>query len=151
VLPLLLLALAARAPAPDFELRDSTGTVRRLADFRGKVVVLSFWTTWCAPCRAEVPVLAAVQREYSSRGFTVLAVAMDARGWPAVTPFLSEHKVNYPVLLGTPGVARLYGGLKTLPRTLFLDRRGRIVAAHGGLLGEVPLRRIVETLLSEAY
>jgi peroxiredoxin len=148
---LLLLALAARPAAPDFELRDSHGVVRRLSGFRGKVVVLNFWATWCPPCRAEIPWLETVHRDYAARGFTVLGVAMDERGWPAVTPFLAGHKVNYPVLLGTPHVARQYGGLKTLPRTVFLDRHGRIVATHDALLGEAPLRKIVELLLTEAY
>ena len=120
-----------------------------MSDFRGKVVLLNFWATWCAPCRTEIPILNRVHRDYAKRGFSVVGVAMDERGWPAVTPFLASEKVDYPVLLGNAAVARFYGGLEVLPRTLFLDRLGRVVAARGALLAEAPLRRIVEILLAE--
>jgi thiol-disulfide isomerase/thioredoxin len=141
---------ARRQAAPDFALDDAHGVRRSLADFRGKVVVLNFWATWCPPCRTEIPLLQRVHTAYAARGFTVVGVAMDERGWAAVTPFLAQHRVEYPVLLGNAAVARRYGGLKTLPYTLFLDRAGRVVATHAAALTETPLRRIVETLLSEA-
>jgi len=135
--------------APDFSLRSSDGGKRKLSGYRGKVVVLNFWATWCAPCRKEIPWLKEVHHEYAGRGFAVVGVAMDERGWRAVTPFLAEYGVDYPILLGTPKVARLYGGLETLPKTLFLDRKGRIVAAHEAMLSKAHLRKIVELLLSE--
>jgi len=135
--------------APDFQLRDAQGIRRRLSDFRGKVVLLDFWATWCAPCVAEIPALNRLHRDYGPRGFTVLAVAMDERGWAAVTPFLAERQLEYPVLLGDPKVARLYGGLKTLPLKLFLDREGRVVARHDAILPEACSRSIVEKLLAE--
>lgn len=139
-----------RPRAPDFRLRDAQGIVRKLSDFRGKVVLLHFWATWCAHCRTEIPALIRVHRDYQADGFTVVAVAMDERGWAAVTPFLAQYKVNYPVLLGDGAVARQYGGLTTLPRTLFLDRNGRVVASHDAVLPETHLRKIVKALLAEA-
>ena len=141
---------AGRPPAPDFRLYDQRGSKRQLSGYRGQVVVLHFWATWCKACRAEVPALNRAHREYRERGLTVLAVAMDERGWAAVTPFLAECGVQYPVLLGNARVARLYGGLKALPRTLFLDRSGRIVATHDAMLPEAHLRKVVESLLSES-
>lgn len=140
---------AGRERAPDFELRDAQGVKRRLSEFRGKVVILNFWATWCAPCRKEIPLLNRIHQAYARRGLTVLGIAMDERGWPAVTPFLEREEVDYPVLLGNAAVARRYGGLKVLPRTLFLDRNGGVVAAYEALLAEGPLRRIVEMLLAE--
>ncbi len=102
-----LLPAGSRPQAPDFQLHDSKGRKRRLSEFRGKVVLLNFWATWCAPCLTEIPVLNGVHREYADRGFAVLGVAMDERGWAAVTPFLAERRVDYPVLLGTAAVGGL--------------------------------------------
>ncbi len=143
--------IAAERPlAPDFELRDSKGKKRKLSDFRGQVVLLNFWATWCAPCRTEIPWLKNVHAEFKDEGFQVLGVAMDERGWRAVTPFVAQYEVNYPVLLGNAEVARDYGGLEVLPQTLFLDRRGRVVAKHNAILSPEHLHKIVRTLLSEA-
>lgn len=139
-----------RPPAPDFQLLDIQGVKRKLSDFRGKVVLLNFWATWCAPCRSEIPALKRVHRDYQARGLAVVSVAMDDRGWAAVTPFVTGFQVDYPVLLGNAAVARQYGGLKTLPHTLFLDRDGRIVASHEAALSEAHLRKIAETLLAES-
>lgn len=141
---------AERAKAPDFQLQDASGVRHKLSDFRGQIVLLNFWATWCAPCRTEIPLLGRVQQAYAKRGFTVLGVAMDERGWAAVTPFLVQQEVDYPVLLGNPTVARSYGGLKSLPRTFFLDRSGRIVASQNGVLAEEHLRRVVEIMLAES-
>jgi thiol-disulfide isomerase/thioredoxin len=138
-----------REAAPGFSLYDSEGAKRELSEYQGKVVLLNFWATWCAPCRTEIPWLNDIQKEYSREGFTVVGVAMDERGWRAVTPFLAEYDVDYPVLLGNAKVARLYGGLETLPKTLFLDRKGRIVAVHEAILSKAHLRKIVALLLAE--
>jgi thiol-disulfide isomerase/thioredoxin len=139
-----------RPLAPDFRLHDMKGISRKLSDFRGKVVLLNFWATWCAPCKSEIPVLNRLHRDYRARGFSVIAVAMDERGWAAITPFVNEFRIDCPVLLGNPAVARLYEGLRTLPSTLFLDRHGCIVASHDAALPEAHLRKIVETLLAES-
>jgi peroxiredoxin len=138
-----------REVAPDFTLYDSDGVKRKLSEYRGQVVLLNFWATWCAPCRTEIPWLKDIHQEYSREGFAVVGVAMDERGWRAVTPFLAEYDVDYPILLGNAKVARLYGGLETLPRALFLDRKGRIVAVHEAILSKAHLRKIVELLLAE--
>ncbi|HEU0138233.1 MAG TPA: TlpA disulfide reductase family protein [Bryobacteraceae bacterium] len=139
-----------RPLAPDFRLLDMQGVRRKLSDFRGKVVLLNFWATWCAHCKSEIPALNRVHRDYQARGVAVVSVAMDDRGWAAVTPFVTEFEVDYPVLLGNAAVARQYGGLKTLPHTLFLDRDGHIVASHEAALSEAHLRKIAETLLAES-
>ncbi len=87
--------------------------------------------------------------EYAPKGVEVVGVTMDARGWPAATPFVAANGVDYPVLLGTLKVARDYGGLNTLPLSLFLDRRGRIAAAFDVVLDEASARGIIEALLEQ--
>jgi len=144
------IAAPTRPLAPDFQATDAHGRRRRLSDFRGKVVALNFWATWCGPCRREIPMLRRVHHDYAARGFAVVGVAMDAKGWAAVTPYLAQHAVDYPVLLGDAAIARRYGGLKTLPRTLFLDRAGREVARYDAALEERATRRVVEALLAES-
>lgn len=141
--------VCAREPAPDFELRGADGKKLKLSDFKGQVVLLNFWATWCPPCRAEVPWLNEIHAEYKANGFSVVGVAMDEQGWRSVKPFLAQYSVKYPVLLGNARVARLYGGLDVLPRTLFLDRAGEVVAEHNAILGKDSLRKVVETLLAE--
>ncbi len=154
VIASLLLATAAiaRPPessqnAPEFRLPDSSGTLQSLSFYRGQVDVLNFWATWCKPCRQEMPALDCIAREYASRGVTVLGVAMDQRGWAAVTPFLAQFPVSYPILLGNPRIARDYGGLRTLPFTVFIRRDGRIAATHAEELTEAQLRKALEVML----
>jgi cytochrome c biogenesis protein CcmG/thiol:disulfide interchange protein DsbE len=140
---------SGRIPAPELRLRDQLGARRSLSGFRRKIVVLNFWATWCAPCRTEIPWLKQIHRDYSGRGVSVVGVAVDEDGWRRVSPFLREHDVNYPVLLATPAVLRSYGGLKTLPRTVFIDRQGRIVASHDGIVSEAHFRKVLDLLLAE--
>lgn len=141
--------LSARAPAPDCKFFDQSGNRRTLEEFRGRVVVLNFWATWCRPCIDEMPALDKAGREYASKKVVVLGVAMDERGWPAVSKFLAQKRFSYPILMGTPDVARKYGGLRTLPYTVFIDRQGRIVAAHRAALDLKQLRKVIETMLAE--
>ncbi|HPT26129.1 MAG TPA: TlpA disulfide reductase family protein [Bryobacteraceae bacterium] len=138
-----------RAKAPEFRLFDVAGSRRTLREFQGKVVILNFWATWCVPCIEEMPALDRVGREYAARGAVVLGVAMDERGWPVVSKFLAQRRPGYPILMGTPEVAHKYGGLKTLPHTVFIDRQGRIVATHSAALDLKQLRRVIEAMLAE--
>jgi peroxiredoxin len=122
-----------RPIAPDFTLTDVSGQNVKLSDFRGRVVLLNFWATWCAPCNQEIPWFIKFQQSNRQRGFAVLGVAMDEGGWTAVKPYINEKRVNYPVMIGNDEVAGLFGGLHTIPLTLVIDRSGRIAAIHAGL------------------
>src|ERR1035437_1436438 len=97
-----------RHAAPDFALKDADGKTVRLSDYKGKVVLLDFWATWCGPCRIEIPWFMEMQRQNKDRGFEVLGVAMDDEGWEAVKPFLTEMKMNYRVVVGNDDTARKY-------------------------------------------
>ena len=118
--------------APDFSLRDLDGNVRRLASFRGRVVLLTFWTTWCPPCRTEIPLLEALYQTYKDRGFEVVAVVSDVQGAEVVQPFVTEHHLSFTTLQDTAGqITRLYG-VTSLPTTYLLDREGRLVTVAIG-------------------
>jgi thiol-disulfide isomerase/thioredoxin len=88
----------SRKAAPNFTLENSAGVSVNLADYRGKVVLLDFWATWCHGCKTEIPWYVEFQDRYKERGLAVIGVSMDDDGWKSVRPFLSEHKLNYPVV-----------------------------------------------------
>jgi TonB family protein len=100
--------------------------------YRGKVVLLNFWASWCPPCRIEIPSFVDLKRVYGSRGFEVIGVAMDESGWVSVRPFMDALNVNYPVVLGDDELAEQYGA-HNLPITFLIDRQGRIAARHLGI------------------
>lgn len=136
-----------RRQAPDFALRDADGKLVRLSDYRGQVILLNFWATWCGPCRLEIPWFIEFQRQHKHRGFTVLGIAMDEDGWEVVKPFIERLGVNYRVLMGDDSVAQLYGGVDSLPTTFLIDREGRIASVHIGLVSKRSYERALEELL----
>jgi cytochrome c biogenesis protein CcmG/thiol:disulfide interchange protein DsbE len=139
----------SRRAAPDFSLRDATGRTVSLSDYRGRVVLLNFWATWCPPCKIEIPWLVEFQNEYQAAGLTVLGVSMDEDGWKAVRPFLAARSVNYPILLGNEEIGRLYGGIDSLPVTLLIGRDGRTEFYHAGLIPRAEYRTEILQLLAQ--
>ena len=124
----------AARKAPAVRLKDLRGGVRALGDYKGKVVLLNFWATWCPPCRAEVPDLIKWQREYGGRGLQVIGVTYPPTGRAGVRRFVRDYKVNYPVLLGTRATKALFMGAETLPATVVIDRDGRVRELIEGIL-----------------
>ncbi|MEO8130942.1 MAG: redoxin domain-containing protein [Bryobacteraceae bacterium] len=127
---------SARKAAPPFTLKDAEGKTVSLEDYKGKVVLLNFWATWCGPCKIEIPWFVAFEQKYKDKGFSVIGVSMDEEGWTLVKPFLAEEKINYRVLLGNDSVGTLYGGVDSLPTTFVIDREGNIAATHIGLVSK---------------
>ena len=125
-----------RKSAPDFELKDANGHTVRLSDYRGKVVLLDFWATWCGPCKIEIPWFQEFERENKDKGFAVLGVAMDEEGWDVVKPFAQHMNINYRLLIGNDSIADQFGGVDALPTTFLIDRDGKIAAVHVGLSGK---------------
>ena len=142
-----MLAADSRPPAPNFVLKDARGIAVRLADYRGQVVLLSFWATWCQPCRAEIPWFNDFEKRYKSRGFAVLGVSTDGGGWNAVRPYLKRDRLNYRVLFGDEAMMR-YGEIQALPETLLIDRDGRVAAKHVGATVRSQYELEIESLLS---
>ena len=118
--------------APDFSLRNLKGNYENLDSYRGQVVVLNFWATWCAPCRVEMPFFEKLYRRYRSEGMTVLAVTLDKNAGPKIKSFVDEYGLSFPVLLDEKGEGeRLYPSM-TIPFTYVIDREGRVVARVDG-------------------
>ena len=125
-----------RKPAPDFALKDINGQTVKLSEYRGKVVVLNYWATWCGPCKVEIPWFMDFQKTYKDRDFAVLGISMDDDGWTSVKPYLEAKKINYRVMIATEELSKQYGGLESLPTTFVIDREGRIAAVHVGLISK---------------
>jgi cytochrome c biogenesis protein CcmG/thiol:disulfide interchange protein DsbE len=139
-----------RKPAPNFTLSDANGKSVSLAEYKGKVVLLNFWATWCGPCSLEIPWFKEFEQQYKSQGFAVLGVSMDDDGWAAVKPYIAEHQINYRVLLGNDSVSQLYGGLDALPTTFIIDRDGNIAyPPHIGLAGKNEYLSEIQGLLGD--
>ena len=146
----LLLAGIARGlgpgdAAPDFALTDFNGKPMRLADYRGKLVLLNFWASWCGPCLEEMPRLSALQRNYGVLGLRVIGVSMDDEAAPAKR-LLAKRPVDYPIGLGDEKLGERYGGILGLPQSFLIDRHGLILARYKG---EADLSRIEATIKSQ--
>lgn len=124
-------AIHLRALAPDFTLPQLDGQSLRLSSYRGKIVLLDFWATWCDPCREETPHLVELQQKYGNPGLQIIGVSMDDSPDP-VRGFYQQFHMNYPVVMGNAKIGELYGGVLGLPIAFVLDRQGRIVAKHIG-------------------
>jgi peroxiredoxin len=137
-----------RKAAPEFTLKDSNGQTVHLSDYKGKVVLLDFWATWCGPCKIEIPWFMEFEQQLKDRGFAVLGVSMDEDGWNAVKPYIQQLKVNYRILLGNDQVGEIYGGVESLPTTFLIDRQGKIASVHIGLSsGKDEFRNAITQLL----
>ncbi|HZP01589.1 MAG TPA: TlpA disulfide reductase family protein [Terriglobia bacterium] len=117
--------------APNFSLTDISGQKLELANYKGKVVLLDFWATWCGPCRTEIPGFVELQKKYRDKGFVVIGISMDDGPEP-VRDFYREYKMNYPVALGDDKLGGLYGGIFGLPTSFVIGRDGRIYSKHVG-------------------
>jgi len=143
-------AQESRKAAPAFTLTDSNGSKVSLKDYRGKVVLLNFWATWCGPCQVEIPWFQEFEQQYKSKGLEVVGVSMDEEGWQVVKPYITSHKLNYRILLGDDSVSQLYGGLDALPTTFLIDREGKFAfPPHVGLIGKNQYASEIQSLLEE--
>jgi thiol-disulfide isomerase/thioredoxin len=129
-------AVSAQAdrPAPVVVLKDLNRRIVRLSDFKGKVVLLNFWATWCPPCKAEIPELVKWQKEFHKHGLQVIGITYPPTNSRAVRSAVRMLMINYPVLLGRRKTKFLFDEAETLPFTVILDRDGRIRDTIQGIL-----------------
>jgi thiol-disulfide isomerase/thioredoxin len=137
----------AGAAAPEWQLEDPDGQPVKPSDFKGKVVILDFWATWCEPCRWETSVFVALQKQYAAQGLTVAGVSMDDAGASVVKSFMKNLGMNYPVVIGTEKLTDLHGGISGLPTTFIIDRNGNIVTSHLGIVSQEMLEHEIRPLL----
>jgi peroxiredoxin len=137
-----------RKNAPDFALKDSNGKIVKLSDYKGKVVLLNFWATWCGPCKIEIPWFIDFEQRYKDRGFAVIGVTLDEESWDSVKPYITEKKVNYRVVMGDDSVSHAYDGVDSLPTTFIIDQQGRIASKHIGLVSKSDYEHEIVKLLS---
>ena len=119
-----------RQTAPDFTLTSLDGKKITLSAFKGKVVILDFWATWCPPYRAEIPGFVEIYNKYNSSGLVIIGVALDTP--EKVRAFVKSNKITYPVVIGNNDLANLYGGIQGMPTTFVIDKNGKVLTTHVG-------------------
>lgn len=142
-------SINADSGAPDFTLKNQHGEKISLSDYRGKVVILNFWATWCPPCKAEVPGFVKMYNEHKDDGLVILGVSLDRDGWQSVAPFIRNHQVSYPVVIGNRDVVDAYGNIQSIPTTFVLDKQGKIQRKYVGLRDEKVFENDFRTLINE--
>lgn len=134
--------------APDFELRSLDGRMVQLSTLRGKPVLLNFWATWCAPCRVEMPWLTELDRQYRPQGVEIVGVSLDDPGSErGINKFIAERGIGYTILIGDSSVADVYGGVRFMPQSFFIDRAGKIAKTSLGLTDKHDLEAGLKSLL----
>lgn len=147
--PTSLAVQADDTPAPDFTLPDLNGQMVRLSDYKGKVVVLNFWATWCPPCRKEIPDFNELQAQYGDRGIQFIGVALDEEGLSKVKKWTSTNPVNYPVVIADAAIKKAYGEMNAIPVTMLIDRQGIIRTKYIGMRQKAIVESMIAPLLSE--
>jgi thiol-disulfide isomerase/thioredoxin len=120
-------------PAAAFALHTIDNQEISLASLRGRVTLVNFWATWCPPCRAEIPDLIALQEKYRDR-LQVIGISEDEGGSEVVRKYVADHRMNYPVAMTSPEFEKLFPGVSALPTSFLIDKEGRIVQKHVGML-----------------
>jgi thiol-disulfide isomerase/thioredoxin len=146
----------AGEPAPDLTLKDLNGNDVSLSDFKGKVVLVNFWATWCEPCRVEIPWLIEMQHKYADRGFVILGIALDDEGKKAVAPFVAKERfdvngqkepMDYKILIGNDDAADKFGGLFGYPTSILISKDGKQVKRITGIISPDEMTKEIESQL----
>lgn len=146
-------SLMADKKAPDFNLKTPDGKQIKLSSYKGKIVIVDFWATWCPPCRKGIPDLIAIQKEFS-KDVVVIGVSVDQADGPRATkekvaPFMKEYGINYPVVFFDKKVVEDYGGIESIPTAFVIDQKGNIVDKHVGLVAKSEYVNKIKSLLGK--
>ena len=131
-------------PAPDFSIQDLQGNTLKLADYKGKVLVINFWATWCPPCRKEIPDFIEAYKELKCQGLEILGVSLDDTTAPALLEWTRKNGMNYPVALATPEIVTAYEPGDFIPATIIVDRKGLIRFRQSELMDKKTLVSLFE-------
>ncbi len=135
------------SPAPAWKLKDVEGRTVSSEDFRGKVMVLDFWATWCPPCRAEIPGYVELQQKYGAEGLAVIGVSLDQEGAGVVKQFIASRKINYQIVMGDEQIADTFGGVEAIPTTFIIDRTGMIRFRKVGSMSAADFEAVLRPIL----
>jgi len=142
--------------APTVSLKDVNDGDVNLQQYKGRVVLVNFWATWCAPCKSEIPLLIGLHEKYGSRGFEILGLSMDEDGKKAVQPFLDKERfdvggqkeaINYPIAFANDSIAEKFGGVIGLPTSLLITRDGKVIRRIVGPVDKDDISKDIESLL----
>ena len=146
--PILSCPADAKPANLDFTLKDVEGKDVSLQSFKGKVIVLDFWATWCGPCKVEIPHFIEFQQKYGSKGLQIVGISVDDTA-DKLVPYVKEMGMNYPVLqgLGHDAVQDAYGPILGIPVSVMISRDGKVCATHTGLTGKDVFEQEIQSLL----
>ena len=133
--------------APNFDLTSTDGKNIKLSDFKGKVVIVDFWATWCPPCRKGIPDLIELQKEFKNN-LVVIGISLDQDTKSDVVPFIKKYGINYPIVYGTNQVIMDYGSINAIPTSFVINKEGKIVDKHIGLVPKSVLESKIKEILS---
>jgi thiol-disulfide isomerase/thioredoxin len=126
---------------------DVNGQPVNFSQFKGKVVVLDFWATWCGPCRSEIPGYVSLQAKYRDKGLVIIGVACNDEA-PKVKQFIADNRVNYQIVIGDDSVVRAFGGIEGIPTTFIIDRTGRIRDKKVGAMETADYEKVIQAYLN---
>jgi thiol-disulfide isomerase/thioredoxin len=146
----------ADLPEPELTLKDLAGNDVALSEYKGKVVLVNFWATWCEPCRIEIPWLIEMQQKYGPKGFVILGIALDEEGKSVVAPFVTKERfdvndqklpMGYKILIGNDDAADKFGGLFGYPTSILISRDGKQIKRVTGIISEDEMSKAIESQL----
>jgi cytochrome c biogenesis protein CcmG/thiol:disulfide interchange protein DsbE len=146
----------ADLPIPDLTLKDLDGNDVSLSEYKGKVILVNFWATWCDPCRVEIPWLIEMQQKYGPKGFVILGIALDEEGKSVVAPFVVKERfdvngtkepMSYKILIGNDDAADKFGGLFGYPTSILISRDGKQIKRVTGIISEDEMNKAIESQL----
>lgn len=143
-----IIAPEARKAAPRWKLPNLTGGNKQLSDYKGKVVLLNFWATWCAPCKQEIPWFAEFFDKYKADGLEVVGISVDEKGWKVIKPYVDDkaNGINYTILHDNVDLTVMYK-IQLMPKTILIDRDGKVAAIHNGIVEKDSFEQEIKTVL----